>query len=207
MRVGPLLTIIGIFLCLTGLVVNVVQMAGVSYPSSFWYQIYPDNNKVATGEPITLSLELVWYDMTVPIALPEDLELWQVSVEISELEETTHLATLDFGSPDSNYGPIEIEGHWCYVAVWKQPWLVPTTNASWLTFAWEVKLYESTGDLYGVQKKITYAYTEHTDVDGWTPPADEKDVSLFATPLIWLGLGTTGLGIVLTFVETRRKRK
>jgi len=178
--------ILGVVLILVGLlcIFNVVRplrtLATVVYPQYFWYQLYPGGSGssptiISAGSTITVSIKLVYYDATLDVELPPPT-YWNVKVTITRTSDNTVIKTIDFGLRDDTQGGVLIDSHYCSVAIWEEPWTVPSADGVTYRFDWHVEVRDSSGSLLGTQTKTTYAKTPESEPDGIFK-VNGKDVS------------------------------
>jgi len=167
---GATLIIIGV-LCLFNVVTPMRLFATVIYPQYFWYQLYPDSESISNpvilsaGSSITVNVKLVYYDATLDVELPSPA-YWNVKVTITRTSDNTIIKTINFGPPDSFQGNVDIEGHFCSVAIWEDTWTVPSDIGVTYKFNWNVQVKDSNYNLIGTQTKTTYAKTADIEPDG-----------------------------------------
>jgi len=167
---GAVLTVVGLLLCLNVLSLGPL-LATVIYPQHFWYQLYPDSTESANptlltaGKAVTVSAKLVYYDATAGIELPPPT-YWVVKVSVKKVSDDTVVKIIDFGTRDDVQGGVEIEGHYCSIALWEETWTVPTEVGVSYRFEWSAQIKDSSGNDYGTQTYTTYGKTADVEPDG-----------------------------------------
>jgi hypothetical protein len=167
---GAALVLFGL-LCLFNIVSPARMLATVIYPQYFWYQLYPDSEDsanptlISAGSTITVNIKLVYYDATADVELPSPT-YWIVKVAITRMSDNTIVKVIDFGLRDDVQGGVQVESHIVSIAIWEEPWTVPTGMGELYKFAWTVHIKDSSGNDYGTQTKTTYAKTADIEPDG-----------------------------------------
>jgi hypothetical protein len=169
--------ILGLILIVFGLLsfFNIVSpmrlLSTVIYPQHFWYQLFPDSTNstnpsiISEGGTITLSIKLVYYDATNDIELPSPA-YWDVSVSITKVSDGSLVQNIAFGDFDEVQGGVEIDGCFCSIAIWEEPWTVPAGIGEQYNFTWTVVIKDSAGTVYGTQTRSTYGKTADIEPDG-----------------------------------------
>jgi len=157
---------VGLILLFIGLLffTNIMPLATVVFPKYFWYQLYPDGTVdnptiITSGDAITLTAKLVYYDATDNVELPSPY-YWKVTVTIEGV------TTIDFGHYKSVQGGVKIDNHYCAIAIWEKSWTIPTGEGVTYKFTWNAKIYDKEGVLHGETSKTTYAKTPSEEPDG-----------------------------------------
>jgi len=146
-------------------------LATVIYPQYFWYQLYPDSTSSASptiigaGSSIVVSVKLVYHDSTADVELPTPT-YWVVKVTIYRQSDGSLIETINFGVRDEVLSSVNIDGHFCTVAVWEDTWSVPATLGVTYRFEWSVQIKDGGGNDYGTQTYTTYAKTADIEPDG-----------------------------------------
>jgi len=120
---------------------------------------------ISPGTPITLDIELVYYDATASVELPSPT-YWNVKVTVTRVSTESTVKTIDFGRADDYQGGVKVDGHFCSIAIWQDSWTVPSGLGELYRFSWTVQIKDSSGNDYGTQTKTTYAKTADIEPDG-----------------------------------------
>jgi len=179
-------------------------LATLIYPQYFWYHQYPSSTDsanptiITAGTSITLDVEAVYTDATAGINLPNPA-YWIVTLKITNIATGTVVNTINFGLVSTTF-TATVGSDICAVAVWQQPWTVPTGDGVTYKFSWSLDLKDSAGVDYGTQTSTTYGATPLAQPDG-TFSVNGKVASQTS------GLVVLSPSLTLSFVPTKNPDK
>lgn len=166
----PALVLVGILLLSFSFVsiAGYLPLATILYPAYFWYSLHPGGTSTSptlltAGQSMTLSIKLVYYDATVKVSLPTPT-YWKVTVTITA---SGYSQAVDFGRADDYQGGVKVDDHYCSIAVYENPWTVPTAEGVSYTFLWTVVIKDSSGTTLDTKTKTTYGKTASIEPDGY----------------------------------------
>jgi len=171
--------VVGVAFILVGLLLafNVFPMATVIFPEKFWYKLYPDGTSgsptlISPGSTITLTAQLVYYDVQLGINLPGTYLTWIVQVDING--QVVTLDGKDVISP--------VEGRYATFLFEKQ-WTVPSGVGVVYTLTWTAIVRDNNCNEVGRATTTTYAKTADVEPDG-VFYINDKDASQTTTHIV-----------------------